>query len=112
VLGGSGAREDAEESRAQLEECLRESLTRARATDTTLRTQARTEAARFLGSARVTRDADDPQDHRGQRCINGVRGLQGPVEVIKAQCSRDMPRGTPIHRAARLAEIACRSSTP
>lgn len=104
LLGFSGPREEAEEIRAQLEAFLRETLKLELSKEKTLITQARTEAARFLGYAIVTLDANDKHDHRGQRCINGVLGLKVPVEVIKEKCSRYMQRGKPIHRAERLAD--------
>jgi hypothetical protein len=74
-------------------------------------THARPAAARGLGDERVTLDADEHHDPRGQRGINGVPGLKVPGEVIPAPGARSMPRGTPIPRAERLAETDGRIST-
>jgi hypothetical protein len=68
LLGFSGPREEAEEIRSKLETFLRETLKLELSKEKTLITQARTEAARFLGYAIVTLDAHDKHDHRGQRC--------------------------------------------
>jgi group II intron reverse transcriptase/maturase len=104
LLGFSGPREEAEEIRSKLEGFLRDNLKLELSKEKTLITQARTEAARFLGYEIVTLDADDKHDHRGQRCINGVLGLKVPGDVIKEKCSRYMQRGKPIHLAERLAD--------
>ena len=103
LLGFSGPRSEAEAIKGQLSECLRETLHLTLSHAKTLITNARTEAARFLGYEIVNQHADD-QQHRAlrRRCINGAPGLKVPVDVIRAKCARYMRWGQPTHLAARL----------
>jgi group II intron reverse transcriptase/maturase len=103
LLGCSGPREEAETIKGQLKEYLRATLHLTLSHAKTLITNARTEAARFLGYEIVNQHADDKQ-HRAlrRRCINGAPGLKVPVDVIRAKCTQYMRRGKPIHLAARL----------
>jgi group II intron reverse transcriptase/maturase len=107
LLGFSGPRAEAETIKGQLGEFLREALHLTLSHAKTLITNARTEAARFLGYGIVNQHADDTQ-HRAlrRRCINGVPGLKVPVDVIRATCGPYMRRGKPIHLAARLHDTA------
>jgi group II intron reverse transcriptase/maturase len=105
LLGFSGPREEAEQIKTQLAEFLHDHLKLELSQEKTLITQARTEAARFLGYEIVNQDADDKHCRRvNQRCINGVPGLKVPVDVIRAKCSKYMRRGKPIQRAERLSD--------
>jgi group II intron reverse transcriptase/maturase len=103
LLGFSGPREEAETIKGQLGEYLRETLHLTLSPTKTLITNARTEAARFLGYEIVNQHADDKR-HRAlrRRCINGAPGLKVPVDIIRAKCTQYMRRGKPIHLAARL----------
>jgi len=103
LLGFSGPRKEAEAIKGQLSEFLRETLQLTLSQDKTLITNARTEAARFLGYEIVNQHADDKQ-YRAlrRRCINGAPGLKVPVHVIQAQCAKYLRRGKPIHLPARL----------
>jgi group II intron reverse transcriptase/maturase len=103
LLGFSGPREEAEEIKQQLAEFLRDTLKLELSQTKTFITNARTEAAHFLGYAVVNQNADDKQ-HRAQRrrCINGVPGLKVPVEVIRTKCSRYKRNGKPIQLASRI----------
>jgi group II intron reverse transcriptase/maturase len=103
LLGFSGPREEAEEIKQQLAEFLRDTLKLELSQTKTLITNARIEAAHFLGYEVVNQNADDKQ-HRAQRrrCINGVPGLKVPVEVIRTKCNRYMRNGKPIQLAARI----------
>lgn len=66
-------------------------------------TNARTEAARFLGYEAVNQDADSKQCRKvKRRCINGAPGLKVPVAVIRDKCSKYMKHGKPIQRPERL----------
>jgi Type II intron maturase len=67
----------------------------------TLITNARTEAARFLGYEIINQDADD-KHCRKQRNVNGASGLKAPLDVIREKCSEYMKNSKPIHRAERL----------
>lgn len=105
LLGFSGPRADAETIKAQLNECLRETLTLKLSDEKTLITNARTQSARFLGYAIVKHNADDtPVRAQHRRCINGVPGLKIPDEVIRATCATYMRRGKAFQLAARLNE--------
>jgi hypothetical protein len=83
LLGLSGPREEAEVIKGQLNDYLRDKLKLTLSCEKTLITNARTQAARFLGYEVVNQHADAKQLralHR--RCINGAAGLKVPVEVI------------------------------
>jgi AI2M/AI1M-like HNH endonuclease/type II intron maturase len=101
LLGFSGPREEAEGIKEKLRAFLHDNLKMELSEGKTLITHARTEAARFLGYEIITLYADD-NDHRGQRCINGVLGLKVPVDFIKEKCSQYMQRGKPTQLAARM----------
>ena len=102
LLGFSGPRQEAEEIKLQLRKFLENDLKLELSQEKTLITNARTEAAKFLGYEIVTLDADDKHDRRGHRCINGAPGLKVPAEVIRNQCARYTRRGKPIHRPERI----------
>ena len=102
LLGFSGPRSEAEKIKLKLGTFLQEQLQLQLSEEKTLITQARTQAARFLGYEVVTLDADEKHDHRGQRCINGRVGLKVPVDVIQEKCSQYLRRGKPVHRPERL----------
>ncbi len=103
LLGLSGPREEAEQIKVRLAEFLRDELKLELSQEKTLITNARTEAARFLGYEIVNQDADDKQCRKvKRRCINGVPGLKVPVDVIREKCSKYMKRGKPVQRAERL----------
>lgn len=103
LLGFSGPREEADTIKGQLGEYLRETLHLTLSPTKTLLTNARTEAARFLGDELVHQHADDTQ-YRAvrRRGINGAPGVKVPVDIIRAKCTPYMRRGKPIHLAARL----------
>jgi group II intron reverse transcriptase/maturase len=104
LLGFSGPRCEAEQIKTHLTEFLRDTLKLELSQEKTLITQARTHSARFLGYEIVTLDADDKQDHRRQRCINGAPGLKVPREVIRAKCARYLRHSKPYHLPQRLRE--------
>jgi group II intron reverse transcriptase/maturase len=101
LLGFIGPREEAEQIKAQLREFLRDELKLELSQEKTLITNARLEAARFLGYEIVNHQADDKQC-RKRRCVNGKPGLKVPLEVIREKCSKYMKHGKPIQRAERL----------
>jgi Type II intron maturase len=89
--------------KVRLSEFLRDELKLELSQEKTLITNARTEAARFLGYEIVNQDADDKQCREvKRRCINGVPGLRVPVDVIREKCSKYMRHGEPVHRPERL----------
>jgi group II intron reverse transcriptase/maturase len=102
LLGFSGPREEAGQIKVQLAEFLRDELKLELSPEKTLITNARTEAARFLGYEIINQDADDKQCRKvKRRCINGVPGLKVPVDVIREKCAKYMRHGEPIQRAER-----------
>jgi hypothetical protein len=103
LLGFSGPREEAEQIKVQLAGFLRDELKLELSQEKTLITNARAEAARFLGYEVINQDADDKQCRKvKRRCINGVPGLRVPVDVIREKGAKYMKRGKPIQRAERL----------
>ena len=113
LLGFRGPREEADAITGQRKVFLRDTRTLTLAEEKTLITQARTAAARFLGSAVVTPQADDqPCRAQHRRCLNGALGLKMPVEVIRTQCASSLRHGTPTHVAARLHATADRIVPP
>jgi hypothetical protein len=93
LLGLSGPREEAEAIKGQFNDYLRDKLKLTLSCEKTLITNARTQAARFLGYEVINQHADAKQFralHR--RCINGAPGLKVPVEVIRAKCAQYMRR--------------------
>jgi hypothetical protein len=88
LLGFNGPRAEAEQIKAHLSEFLHDQLKLELSQEKTLLTHARTEAARFLGYAIVTQDADDKHGRQvRRRCINGAPGLKVPVVVLREKCS-------------------------
>jgi len=103
LLGFSGPREEAEQIKVRLSEFLGDELKLRLSQEKTLITNARTEAARFLGYEIVNQDADDKHCRKvDRRSINGASGLKVPVAVIREKCSKYMKDGKPIQRAAAL----------
>jgi hypothetical protein len=103
LIGFSGPRKEAEEIKDQIAEFMQNKLKLKLSQEKTLITNARTEAARFLGYEVVTLDADDKHYRKlHRRNINGVPGLKVPVDVIKTKCSKYMKHGKPIQLAARI----------
>ena len=103
LLGFSGPRAEAEQIKARLSAFLRDTLKLQLSQEKTLITNARTQAARFLGYEVVNQHADDKQCRRvHRRCINGAPGLRVPAEVIRAKCAQYTRGGRPTHLAPRM----------
>jgi hypothetical protein len=101
LLGFSGPRDEAEQIKVRMREFLQDELKLELSQEKTLVTNARTEAARFLGYEIINQHADD-KHCRKQRSINGASGLKVPVDVIRKKCLKYMRHGKPIQRAERL----------
>jgi group II intron reverse transcriptase/maturase len=101
LLGFSGPRDEAEQIKVRIREFLQDELKLELSQEKTLITNARTEAARFLGYEIINQHADD-KHCRKQRSINGASGLKVPVDVIREKCLKYMRHGKPIQRAERL----------
>jgi len=97
LLGFSGPRAEAEEIKRSIKEFLHDHLKLELSEPKTLITQARTQAARFLGYDLVVLHNDRKLDRRGHRSINGGIGLKVPPDVVKAKCARYLRHEKPIH---------------
>jgi hypothetical protein len=106
LLGFVGPKAEAQEIKRQLAQFLKEELGLELNEAKTLITQARDEAAHFLGYEIHSLHADDKHDQRGQRCINGAIGLRVPREVIHAQSLKYLRQGKPIHLTQRVNDEA------
>lgn len=103
LIGFSGSHREAEKIKEQITDFMHKNLKLKLSEEKTLITNARSEAAKFLGYEIVTLDADDKQHQElHRRNINGAPGLKVPVKVIKTKCSKYMKRGKPIQLAARI----------
>lgn len=104
-LGFSGPREEAEALKAQLHEFLGEPLKLQLSDEKTLITNARTQSARFLGSAVVHQHADEkPCRAQHRRCINGVPGVKMPEDVMRVKGATYLRRGKACHLATRITD--------
>lgn len=104
LLGFIGPRSEAETIKRQLGEFLRDTLKLELSETKTLITQARREAARFLGYEVSVLQDDTARGKTGRRNINGVIGLRVPDDVLRGKCAPYMARGKPVHRPALLAD--------
>lgn len=103
LLGFSGPREEAEQIRQRLAEFLGDELRLELSKAKTLVTNARSEAARFLGYEIVAYANDDKQHPvYKRRTINSSIGLKVPVDVLQNRCARYMRHGKPIHQRILL----------
>jgi len=101
LLGFIGSKEEAEEIKQSIGKFLEETLKLEMSQAKTLITNARTEAAAFLGYEIRTYQANHKQTG-GERSINGGVELRIPEKVLKAKCQKYMRNGKPIHRAERI----------
>ena len=112
LIGFTGPKAEAEEIKRQMEVFLRDELKLELSRTKTLITHARSEAARFLGYAITTLQADEKQTQTSgerrhktrRRCINAQIGLQVPKDVIKEKRQRYRRGKKAIHRAELLSE--------
>jgi len=102
LLGFIGPKEEAEEIKQQIRKFLQEEIKLELSEEKTLITNARTEAARFLGYEIVTLQKNEKRKMtvRGTKCrtINGVIGLRIPLSVLQEKRERYMEKGKAIHR--------------
>jgi len=102
LLGFIGPKEEAEEIKQQIRKLLQDEIKLELSEEKTLITNARTEAARFLGYEIVTLQKNEKRKMtvRGTKCrtINGVIGLRMPLKVLQEKRERYMEKGKAIHR--------------
>lgn len=101
LLGFCGPRNEAEEIKLELKQFLQESLKLELSESKTLITNARKEAARFLGYEVITIQENYLRDKNGRRSTNGTIGLKVPVDIITAKCRSYMRKGKAIHLKIR-----------
>jgi len=98
LLGCTGPKAEAEQSKTRLAVFLRDDLKLELSREKTLITHARTGAATFLGYEITVQHAD----HR--RAINGAVGLRVLFDVIKAKCAPYLKLGKPEARTPLVNE--------
>ena len=100
LLGFNGPRKEAEGIKCQLREFLQDNLNLELSEQKTLITNARSEAARFLGYDVVIMHNDHKHDRCSRRSINGGVGLKVPLDVVRAKRAPYRHGGKPIPRTA------------
>jgi len=108
ILGYIGPRSEAEEIKLRIGKFLQEELKLELSEAKTLITNARKDAARFLGYE-VTVLQEDRQRSMtiygsDRRSINGRIGLKVPKDVVEEKCRDYMQDGKPIHRIELMQE--------
>lgn len=102
LLGFVGTREEAEEIKQQIRKFLHDELRLELSEDKTLITNARAEAAKFLGYEISTTQKNEKREltARGTKCrtINGTIGLKVPLSVLREKQQRYMKNGKAVHR--------------
>ena len=102
VLGFIGPKAEAEQIEESLETFLLDKLKLELSRERTLITHATSQAAKFLGYAIVSQQADDKHDRNGRCKVNGIIGLRVPAKVIEQHCRAYMGKGKPTHRSELL----------
>lgn len=97
ILGFTGPKAEAEQTKEQLATFLRDELKLELSAHKTLLTHARTRAARFLGYEIIVQQANSKITH-GRRAANGQIALRAPLDVITAKCAPYLKHGKPWHR--------------
>jgi group II intron reverse transcriptase/maturase len=97
LLGFTGPKAEAEQIKERLAQFLREDLKLELSQEKTLITNARSQAARFLGYD-ISAHHDDTKGHRGRRFTGGFIKLGVPRAVIKAKSAPYRRRGKPASR--------------
>ncbi|MDP9185060.1 MAG: reverse transcriptase domain-containing protein [Actinomycetota bacterium] len=98
LLGFTGPKAEAEQIKQRLAEFLRDDLKLELSDEKTLITNARSQAARFLGYE-ITAHHDHSKGARGRKWTDGFIKLDVPRSVIKAKTAQYMRRGKPAHRS-------------
>jgi group II intron reverse transcriptase/maturase len=96
LLGFAGPKEEAEEIKEEIKKFLAERLQLELSVEKTLITNARTEAAKFLGYEVGVMDSTT------RRSVNGTIELRLPLVVLKKKIDRYQVGGKPVHRAVLM----------
>jgi hypothetical protein len=97
LLGFIGSYQEAKEIKEKVKTFLAEKLKLELSPEKTLITNARNEAARFLGYDILVQYSDDKHTN-GKRSINGIVALRIPARLIEEKCALYMKNDKPIHR--------------
>lgn len=97
LLGFIGSFQEAKEIKEKLKTFLAENLQLELSPEKTLITNAKNEAASFLGYKILVQYSDDKHTN-GKRSINGIIALRIPAIFIEEKCALYMRNGKPIHR--------------
>ncbi|MEH2159377.1 reverse transcriptase domain-containing protein [Nostoc sp.] len=97
LLGFIGSLQEAKEIKEKLKTFLAENLQLEMSAEKTLITNARNEAANFLGYEILVQYSDNKHTN-GKRSLNGITALRIPASFVEGKCALYMRNGKPIHR--------------
>jgi group II intron reverse transcriptase/maturase len=97
LLGFIGSFQEAKGIKEKLKTFLAENFQLELSEEKTLITNARNEAANFLGYEILVQYSDTKHTN-GKRSINGITGLRIPASFVEEKCFLYMRNGKPIHR--------------
>ena len=97
LLGFIGTFAEAKEIKEKLKAFLASNLKLELSPEKTLITNAKTEAASFLGYEILVQYCDSKHT-KGRRSLNGIIGLRIPATVVEEKCALYKRNGKPIHR--------------
>lgn len=99
LLGFIGPKSEAEAIKEKIRSFLQEELKLELSETQTLVTNARQEAAKFLGYEVHLLHEDSQRGKDKRRSLNGKIGLRVPQAVVEAKCQEYMSNGKPRHKA-------------
>jgi group II intron reverse transcriptase/maturase len=102
LLGFAGPKEEAEEIKRLLGECLRKTLKLELSEEKTLITHARSGAARFLNYD-ISTMQDETSQLQKKRKIHGQIKMRVPPDTLRKKCQTYMKNDKPIHRRELVA---------
>ena len=97
LLGFIGSFKEAKEIKEKLKAFLASNMKLELSPEKTLITNARNEAAKFLGYEILVQYSDTKHTN-GRRSLNGIIGLRIPASFVEEKCALYMRNGKPIHR--------------
>lgn len=97
LLGFIGSKDEAKEIKEKIQTFLAQNLKLELSQEKTLITNAKTEAANFLGYE-IMVQYSDTKHTCGRRSVNGIIGLRIPANFVGEKCALYMRNGKPTHR--------------
>lgn len=97
LFGFIGSFKEAKEIKEKLKAFLASNMKLELSPEKTLITNARNEAAKFLGYEILVQYSDTKHTN-GRRSLNGIIGLRIPASFVEEKCALYMRNGKPIHR--------------